>query len=40
MQELENAVVLIHEKKINSLQAILPVLELVVRVRDDLFGFR
>jgi chaperonin GroEL (HSP60 family) len=32
-QELENAVILIHEKKITSLQSILPVLELVVRVR-------
>jgi chaperonin GroEL (HSP60 family) len=32
VQELENPVILIHEKKINSLQAILPVLELVVRV--------
>jgi chaperonin GroEL (HSP60 family) len=31
-QELENPVILIHEKKITSLQAILPVLELVVRV--------
>lgn len=29
--ELENPVILIHEKKINSLQSILPVLELVVR---------
>ena len=32
-QELENPVILIHEKKINSLQSILPVLELVVRVK-------
>lgn len=29
--ELENPVILIHEKKINSLQSILPVLELVVK---------
>jgi len=35
-QELENPVILIHEKKINSLQAILPVLELVVRVSSFL----
>jgi chaperonin GroEL (HSP60 family) len=34
-QEFENPVILIHEKKINSLQAILPVLELVVRVRNS-----
>lgn len=31
-QELENPVILIHEKKITGLQSILPVLELVVRV--------
>jgi hypothetical protein len=32
IQELENRVILVHEKKISSINSILPVLELVVRV--------
>jgi chaperonin GroEL (HSP60 family) len=32
IQELENPVILVHEKKISSINSILPVLELVVRV--------
>jgi hypothetical protein len=32
IQELENPVILVHEKKISSLNSIIPVLELVVQV--------
>jgi len=35
IQELENPVILVHEKKISSLNSIIPVLELVVQVSHN-----